>query len=213
MIDMMLQQESNNIVTMPLAGHRSGGWDDLLSVFYKKGIERHHGTNFPLKPLRSFMRTKENPSHTRLKETKVRALELEQWLPVASGFPTRRCGKINSVQVELNRQRTLTATKERIFSNWSVKSRDGLMETHLNLLIDTTFFAETTCCPTCCEVLCDMEKKGYRKCCECGGSTVAVRHCQALASRESSPFRGHNLSMLSYLYRTESKHVLKCAKM
>ena len=25
MIDMMLQQESNNIVTMPLAGHRSGG--------------------------------------------------------------------------------------------------------------------------------------------------------------------------------------------
>lgn len=60
------------------------------------------------------MWTKENPSHTRLKETKVRALELERSI---RGFLHSDGEKINSVQVELNRQRTLTATKERNFDS------------------------------------------------------------------------------------------------
>lgn len=130
---------------MFFAGHRSGGRDDLLSVFSKKGIQRHHGTDFP-KPLRSFMWTKENPSHTRLKETKVRALELERSI---RGFLHSDGEKINSVQVELNRQRTLTATKERNFdshrnqfSNWSNLSNHLFKERTHGDSLDTTPFSQ-----------------------------------------------------------------------
>lgn len=140
-------KQFNNIKTTLFAGHRSGGRDDLLSAFSKKGIQRHHETDFP-KPLRSFMWTKENPSHTRLKETKVRALELERRI---RGFLHSDGEKINAVQVELNRQRTLTATKERNFdshrkqfSNWSNLSNHLFKERTHGDSLDTTLFLRNT---------------------------------------------------------------------
>lgn len=165
-----------------------------------KALQQHHGTNFP-KP-RSFMWTKENPSHTRLKETKVRALELERRIRGFQGKNQLSPGRAQpAAYADSHQGEKVWFSQKRNFPTDQICqiicSKKGLMETRLI----PPLFSETTCW----DVICDMEKKAYRKFCECRGSTVAVWHRQALASRESSPFRGHSFSMLSYLYYIESE--------